>query len=140
MTEAVQFDEELRRIFASLADALLADVAGLPSPSAIDVQHEWLDRVMRARPDLAGPLRTILERAAGRDPLEEARRLGQEDTRSFVVLANAVAGAYYMHPDVRAAIRYPGQTPRLSDQEAADDVVIDQLLRPVRERGPIYRR
>lgn len=140
MTEPVQLDEELRRTFAGLADALLAEAVGLPPPSSLDVQHEWIDRVMDARPDLVAPLRAVLERAAGRDPLEEARRLAREDARSYIVLANAVAGAYYMHPAVRAAIGYPGQTPRLSAPDGDDDAALEELLRPVRERGPIYRR
>lgn len=133
-------DEPLRATFAGLADALLANAAGLPLPSSVDVQHEWLDRVMAARSDLETPLRAILEGAGGRDPSEEAARLAREDARSYLVLANVVAGSYYMHPSVRAAIRYPGQTPRLPEDDDDDERMTNELLRPVRERGPIYRR
>lgn len=133
-------DEPLRATLARLADALLASAADLPLPSSIGIQHEWLDRVLSARPDLETPLRTVLERAGDRDPREEAARLAREDARSYLVLATVVAGAYYMHPAVRAAIGYPGQTPRLAADDPDDEAMTEELLRPVRERGPIYRR
>ncbi len=133
--------EELRRTFADLADVLVsASAEGLPVPSRVSVERDLLDRTIADRPDLRAPLTAILAGAAGRDPAEEVRRLQRDDGRAFVVLANAVAGAYYMHPDVKRAIGYPGQTPRYSEEDPAEEDRIRELLRPVIERGPIYRR
>lgn len=131
--------DDLRRTFAALADAMIPG-DDLPRPSAVGVHHEWLDRTLDVRPDLAAPLAALLRAAAGRDPAAEAARLQREDARGFLVLANAVAGAYYMHPDVKKAIGYPGQTPRYSEEDPAEEDRVRELLRPVVERGPIYRR
>ncbi|MDE3100618.1 MAG: hypothetical protein KGJ98_00120 [Chloroflexota bacterium] len=136
---AVPVGEDLRRTLAALADVVLEE-PGLPAPSSVDVQGELLDRTLADRPDLRAPLTDLLAAAAGKDPAAEVRRLQRDDPRAFIVLANVVAGAYYMHPDVKKIIGYPGQTPRYSEEDPAEEARLRELLRPVIERGAIYRR
>ena len=69
----------------------------MPAASEVGAEGKWLDRVLRARPDLEPGLVLTLAAAAGRDPSEELRRLHEEDRDAFTVLALAVSGAYYMH-------------------------------------------
>lgn len=79
----------------TLADEWIPAGDGMPAASAVGVADAQLDRVLRARPDLASPLREAL--ADDRAPAAEAR-LG--------LLRHVVAAAYYLAPEVRTALRY----------------------------------
>jgi hypothetical protein len=64
-------------------------------------------------------------------------QLWSTDLETFNPLSSIVAGAYFMTPQIKALIGYPGQQrdPARVD-EAANE--IDGLIDPVIERGPIY--
>ena len=47
--------------------------------------------------------------------------------------------AYFLNPDMRAAIGYPGLEARPIDPDAAPDYLDDGLLDSVVSRGPVYR-
>jgi hypothetical protein len=55
------------------------------------------------------------------------------------VLTAVVPGAYFLNPETRAALGYPGLERRPIDPDAAPDYDDDGLLASVIERGPVYR-
>jgi len=126
-----------RSTLAGLADVLIPASAGFPSASQVGVAAEGLDQVLAVRPDLAKPLKVILQSAKGRNPAEVVAQLQDENPASFAALAEIVAGAYFMNPQVRAAIGYHGQVPQ--PLASRPDHLNDGLLQPVIDRGPIYR-
>jgi len=82
-------------------------------------------------------LKVILQSAKGRNPAEVVAQLQDENPASFAALAEIVAGAYFMNPQVRVAIGYHGQVPQ--PLASRPDHLNDGLLQPVIDRGPIYR-
>ena len=126
-----------RSTLAGLADVLIPASAGFPSASQVGVADEGLDQVLAVRPDLAKPLKGILQSAKGRNPAEVVAQLQDENPASFAALAEIVAGAYFMNPQVRAAIGYHGQVPQ--PLASRPDHLNDGLLQPVIDRGPLYR-
>ena len=126
-----------RSTLAGLADVLIPESAGFPSASQVGVADEGLDQVLAVRPDLAKPLKVILQSAKGRNPADVVAQLQDENPASFAALAEIVAGAYFMNPQVRVAIGYHGQVPQ--PLASRPDHLNDGLLQPVIDRGPIYR-
>ena len=98
---------EERATFAALADVLVPEADGMPAAWPSGVHERRLDRVLGARPDLAGRCRRPGRR--GRAGAEaEIARLRAEDVERVPALVSLVTGAY-SHPKVRSLIGYPGQ-------------------------------
>jgi len=57
----MSFDAEQRKILASLADVLIPAGEGFPSASEAGVANEGLDYVLSCRPEIADPLKNLLE-------------------------------------------------------------------------------
>ena len=55
------------------------------------------------------------------------------------MLAEVVAGGYFLNPKVRSAINYPGQQSVAIVLEQPPDYEQDGLIASVIARGPIYR-
>jgi hypothetical protein len=129
---------EHRKIFARLADVLIPRHGTMPAASEVDVAGHWLDRVLESRPDLTGRLMEVLDEAGDADPQAAILRLERDDPEGFSTLISAAAGGYYMSGEVREQLGYAGQ--RALPTDATPDEPIVQLVNPVVERGPIYRR
>jgi choline dehydrogenase-like flavoprotein len=137
-----------RARFAALAEALIpADThgstavragthpaAGMPAASEVGVGGELLDRVLAARPDLAPLLRRALAEPVGEAPARLAA-LADSDRPAAHAVELAVAGGYYLHPDVRARIGYPGQTAQPASAFDYPEYLSEGLLDRVLERG-----
>jgi len=117
---------EDRATLARLADQLIPRSGEMPSASEVGVHLDGVDHVLSVRPDLVEPLRVALS----------AVDVHGLDPAVFAALGEIVAGAYYLVPEVKDRIGYHGR--RAVSVETARDVDAD-LLRPVVERGPIYR-
>ncbi len=128
-----------RETLAGLADVLVPASGRMPAASAAGTAGRGIDRVLRARPDLAGPLAALLDGAAGRDPLEETLRLRREDADGFALLLAVVTAAYYGNVKVRRLLGYPGQRPHEVFPDQAEHDLRDGILDPVVARGPIWR-
>lgn len=134
------FDEEDRRAYAALADALIPAKDEYPSASEAGVAGVLLDVVLRSRPDLTEGLREILENARGKDPSDFVFGLEEENPEAFGALTILVRGAYFMNPTVRRLFGYRGQLAEPIDYEATPEYLEDDILQPVIRRGPIYRQ
>lgn len=134
-SEAISFDDRERSVLAGLADVLIPSGKDMPSANAAGVAGAGLDEVLRARPDLAEPLRRVLEAARDREPADAVAELEAKDPAGFAALTELVPGAYFLDPEVRRALAYEGQGSRPIDPEP--DYL--DLIRAVIDRGPIYR-
>ena len=123
-----------RETLAGLADALIPAAEGMPSASEAGATQNLLDEVLVARADLEEPLREIAATARGRDPAVEVARLESEAPELFEALTTAVAGGYFISPEVRDRLGYPGQ-----QAKKLEDDFDQELLQPVIDRGPIFR-
>jgi hypothetical protein len=125
-----------RARLGAIADELIPAGSGMPSASEAGVAGQYLDEVLASRPDLASPLEAALESVAGADDPIAALRA---DAGAWGVITAVVPAAYFLNPDMRAAIGYPGLEARPIDPDAAPDYLDDGLLDSVVSRGPVYR-
>lgn len=128
---------EERLVLARLADELVPAAGGMPAASEVGLAGRWIDRALKARPDLLPLLQRALARV--RDGDVDAPALAVGDPEAFRAALLLVTGAYYMHPKVRKLIGYPGQRPTPIYPDEAEHDLRDGLLDPVIERGPIFR-
>jgi hypothetical protein len=135
----VVFDGVRRAVLAAVGDVLIPKGDGMPSASEAGVAMRWLDEVLRLRPDFGPQLAAVLDRIKGADPAAGVERLRAEDPAGFGVLAEVVAGGYFLNPQVRSAIGYPGQESVPIEHEQPPDYERDGLIASVIARGPVYR-
>ena len=93
---------------AELAEVLIPADETHPGPRAVGVGDRFGAAALAARPDLGPALRRAL--AVPGDPAVAAEKVAAEDAEARQALEVIAAGAYYMSPEVWAAIGYPGQT------------------------------
>jgi hypothetical protein len=130
-----------RAALHAVADALIPPHGELPAPSALPGYDAWLDRALAARAtDAEAALAVALRLAAPDDPdlRESLKSFAAAEPDAFHLLSSIVAGAYLMVPEVRAAIGYPGQRPHPPQFDEAALQIMDGILDPVIERGPVY--
>lgn len=123
-----------------IADCLIPAVPPNPKASAAENYREYLQLALGARSDAFERVVTALAELA--DTADDAmwdalKDIWSRDRRTFDPLSAVVAGAYFMTPQVKALIGYPGQhrDPAPVEQAAND---IEGLIDPVIDRGPIY--
>ena len=139
MSDEIVIDDELRTVFAGLADVLIPAGAGMPSGGEVALRHGALDAVLGIRPDVAKGLAALLDAARGADPAAEVDRLRADDPDGFQLLTTVVAGGYFLDDGVREALGYRGQQAVPIERQTPPDYEQDGLLASVIERGPIYR-
>lgn len=131
---------ELRTVFQRLADILIAEGHGKPPASAIGIGRDLLDRALATLPSFSGPLLDILEEAKDANPETFTRLLHSSRPTDFRVLATVTVGAYYLSPEVRRLIGYPGQAPAPLSTAGTPEYLTNGMLERVYERHPGYRR
>ena len=132
----MSLSDQRRAQLGAIADELIPAGSGMPSASEAGVGGQYLDEVLGARPDLAEPLEAALASVEGADDPIGALR---GDAGAWGVITAVVPAAYFLNPDMRAAIGYPGLEARPIDPDAAPDYLDDGLLDSVVSRGPVYR-
>ena len=135
----VVFDAGRRAVLAAVGDVLIPNADGMPSASEAGVAMRWLDEVLRMRSDFGPQLAAVLDRIKGADLAAAVERLRAEDPAGFGVLAEVVAGGYFLNPQVRSAIGYPGQQSVPIEHEEPADYEQDGLIASVIARGPVFR-
>jgi hypothetical protein len=134
-----KFDADRRAVLAAVADVLIPKGDGMPSASEAGAAGRWLDEVLRLRPDFGPPLAALLDTIKGVDPAAAVTRVRADDPAGFGVLAEVVAGGYFLNPEVRSAIGYPGQQSVPIQHEEPPDYEQDGLIASVIARGRVYR-
>lgn len=127
---------EERNRFAEIADVLIPHAEGMPSASEADVVTRWIDDALGYRPDLVDLFHEALALGAGLEAAEAVELLNAHHSAAFEALGTLTAGSYFLNPDIRTLIGYPGQLPTLPRNDV--DTYVD-LLEHVAERGQIYR-
>jgi hypothetical protein len=124
-----------------IADTLIP--AAGPNPKASDVPEflPYLHLALAARADVFNAVIKAVNdlTGVGDDDLRGAlKRMWAEDKFTFDPLSAIVAGAYFMTPQVKELIGYPGQHRDPAGLEDAANELETGILDPVIERGPIY--
>lgn len=127
-----------RKVFAVIADIIIPAWESKPAASAVGVQDQLLDTVLRVRPDLSDGVMKAISFCKERDPSEALNALYRQDRTSFDAFLLAATGGYYMSPKVREVIGYPGQESPPYDAHATPEYLVDGTLERVSRRGPQY--
>jgi hypothetical protein len=120
----------------ALADVLIPAGPDMPSASQADPDGSWTAHVLGIRPELAAPFRDALERALGAESIDELIEAFKDQPGDLGVLTLVVAGAYFLNPEVRRRIGYPGQLPQPAVEWSFGTK--PQIQRVI-ARGEIYR-
>ncbi len=126
-----------RAVFAALADILIPAAEGMPSASEAGAEGSALDRVIELRHDKREAFFRGLNKAADRSPAAALEELNRDDPDAMSAIGLFASAAYYLLPEVRALVGYPGQENR--PVEAGTEPDYEDLLQAVLDRGPIYR-
>ena len=132
--------EAERAAFGRMAEVMLPGTDTMPSAGRAGVPGPGLDEVLEARPDLVEPLGRALRDLGDSFSLENLARYLSADEEAYAALTVCAAAAYYLSPEVRDQIGYPGQEARSFDPYEYVGWIDEGLLDPVTERGPIWRR
>jgi hypothetical protein len=129
-------DDE-RATFTAVADQLIPAAHGMPSAAEV-VTDDRLQFVLRARPDLAEPLRAALRPGLGSSAADRLAALADEPTNLSVLQLTIVAG-YYTDKRVRELIDYPGQMALELRSWEYPAYLEEGLIDAVVARGPVWR-
>lgn len=132
-----------RQRFSLIADVLIPRALGMPAASDVDIAGAMLDHVLKLRPDLIVNFRRAIEFEKVDNAASAERAaivMNERDPTALTALGVVAIAIYYMHPDVRKLLGYPGQESRPVLPYEEDDWQTDPLLTPVVERGKVFRR
>jgi hypothetical protein len=122
---------EQRDVFTSLAETLIPATENMPSAGAAGVAGPLLDQVLGYRPDLVDAFVGALASCEGKDVESALDGLVSEHPDQFEALTVLAAGAYFLSPDVKAAMPYDA-APRPARDDMNDYI---DLLEHVVDRG-----
>jgi hypothetical protein len=124
-------NSEQRQVFATLAENLIPASDTMPSATTAEVSGALLDQVVGYRPDLLDALTAALDSSFGKDPEAALDSLSAGQPEQFQALTVLAAGAYFLSPDVKAAMSYDA-APRPAREDM--DGYVD-MLEHVVDRG-----
>lgn len=133
----MSLSETDRARLAAIASVLIPGGAGQPDAAALALHLDPVDTVLRIDPSRLAPLQGFLGREGSVDSLDGIEAMAQADPDGFQALSVVLANAYFMHPETRAAIGYPGQEARDSSVGLTETDL--SLVSEVSARGPIFR-
>jgi hypothetical protein len=126
-----------RMLLREIADHLIPAAHGMPSAADI-VTDERLAFVLRARPDLAEPLKAALRPGLASTVEDRLARLADEPAH-LAALQLTIVGAYYTDKRVRELIGYPGQMAIEVKLWLYPAYLEEGHIDAVLARGPIWR-
>ncbi|MFI8975042.1 hypothetical protein ACIGO9_19295 [Nocardia asteroides] len=131
------FPEGARAGAARIADLWFPGSARSPRMTALPGYEALLTRALQIDPELSEAFIRIAGLAAGVDELshEVVADWPAELVESAFYFLSCT---YYMAPEARRAVGYPGQTRTPSAEATVDQVFDDDLLAPVLALGPTY--
>ena len=133
-------DSELTTLLR-IADCLIPASGENPAASDADEYLRYLNLALAARADVFDAVLSAVDKTAGLhgdDLRAEIKRMWAEDKFTFDPLSSILAGAYFMTPQVKALIGYPGQHRDAAGFEDAANELDTGILDPVLERGHFY--
>ena len=133
----MSLDAPQRRSLAALARVMIPGGAGQPGAEALALHEGPATHVLAIDPTRLEPLVRFLAGAGDVATLAEVETLARADPEGFEALSVVLANAYFMHPETRAAIGYPGQEARDSSVGLSEEDLA--LVARVSARGPIWR-
>ena len=137
---STKLDDNLRAVFAGIADVLIPEALGMPSASQVDVHGALTDRILGLRPDLRDDFMRGLKAAQGMAAADAAQKLNTDDPAALTAIGLVASGGYYMTPRVRELIGYKGQESRPeADPDATPEYVENGMLQQVIDRGTIFK-
>jgi hypothetical protein len=128
-----------RAQLAELEIILIPAADAMPSARDVPGADTWLDRALAVRSDLLPGLRRAIATAHGARSVGAIASALSDDPKAMTALTVLVSGAYYMNPEVRTRLGYPGQEARPADPPGTPTFLSDGLLERVLERGARYR-
>ncbi|MFM0500752.1 hypothetical protein [Paraburkholderia caffeinilytica] len=123
--------EEVKRL-TELADLLIPAAQGHFSASQAGIAGPLLRKIYELAPERVPLLRQVVGASTGVDAQAALDRLKAASSLEYDVFCQTVAGAYFMSPEVRQQIKYPGREPVPARADIAD---MEDLLMPVLEAG-----
>jgi hypothetical protein len=136
-----ELDDELRYRLYELAELLLPGNETLPSADGAGAVTTLLDETLALRPDLRRQLEGLLggwdpEQVEASDYLQD---LYATRPREFDLVTATLLAAYLRNPSVRTWLNWHGAVGEAQPSEPSAGEALEELLRPVRDRGAIYR-
>lgn len=132
MTGALPPDASERGLLAELADRLIPPAPGRLSASEAGIAGSLLAAIEEHVPERMALLRAVVGRAGRDGPGAALAGLKAEDLAAYDAFCETIAAAYFMAPDVRAGVGFPG---RVAVPARADAAEMADLLLPVLEAG-----
>ncbi|WP_417516612.1 hypothetical protein [Minwuia sp.] len=123
-----------RKTFNRIADELIPAHQPMPAFSRSGADPVHVDRVLTLRPEVLTDLRHALKLAENSD----AEALNRDHPMAIGAIGLVASSAYYLVPEIRDLLGYPGQIQRPAEDHEEHDYA--DLIQPVVDRGPIYRR
>ncbi|MGE0005022.1 MAG: hypothetical protein AB7S92_05475 [Parvibaculaceae bacterium] len=124
--------------FLALADFLIPAHRRMPSFSMV-CSHADALAALDFRVDLKEPFGRAVPQSISGGEEEYLDALCGEDEEAFTALTTIVICTYYMNPEVRALIGYPGQENVAYETYATQSYITDGSLEKVLARGRKYR-
>ena len=126
-----------RERLGAMARVMIPGGVGQPAAEALGLEGAPVDAVLRIDPSRRDALRGFLALDGPVARLADVEALARRDPDGFAALSVVLANAYFMHPETRDAIGYPGQEARDSSVGlGAEDMA---LVDVVAQRGPVFR-
>jgi|TARA_B110000259_G_C13965923_1_gene382623 hypothetical protein len=133
-------DDTRRTTFLGISDVLIPEFEGMPAASSVEVHGKMLDHILTLRPDLVEDFLRGLDASCGKDPEFAAKELNEGDHLALSAIGLVASAGYYMTPQVRNLIGYPGQESKPdTDPDATPEYVSNGMLQEVIDRGPIFK-
>lgn len=134
-------DERQKVTLADISDQLIPAAHHMPSASQAHVADIWGDEVLNLRPDLREDFyRGLRIYADVRTDGNALAQLQAQDSAAFNAIGVVVSGAYFLNPEIRRLIGYPGQESRSYVTPEIPEYLQSGMLEAVLKRGSTYRR
>jgi hypothetical protein len=133
----ISLDAAERATLAAVADHLIPAAHGMPSAGEV-LTDDRLMFVLRARPDLADPLRAALRHDLAGDVAGRLAALTDEPT-NLAALQLTIVGGYYTDKRVRELIGYPGQMAIDVKSWLVPEYIEEGHIDAVLARGSVWR-
>jgi hypothetical protein len=127
MTDTLFDTRQLDRLRA-FADALIPAAPGHSSASEAGIPGPLLDRLVMLVPERIPLLKRVVDSSPELSAQAVIDAMQRDDPALYDAFCQTIAGAYFMSPQVRVQIDYPGREPVAARADIAD---MEELLMPV---------